>query len=210
MDLDYSYWERLEKVIKWTGLSIHSFANTIGLKSAENIYRIKNKKNGVSKNIISATIKQFPMIDEKWLMTGSGCMLAQTNKLLEESPNILFFENGAESLLEAPQKESIRFSLPFFKETCLSFEMKGDDLTPEINDEDVIIASKIPNDEIVLGEIFIIKTKKEVFVRRVYEHNKDGAKLSLCCESSKKRKPIHLYKKKIAEVYKVYGIIRKF
>lgn len=209
MYLDYSCWQRLEKVIKWSGLSIHAFANTIGLKSAENIYRIKNKKNGISRKMISTITKRFPMIDEKWILTGNGFMLVDTTVLLESSPNIIFFDDGYQSLIPPQKRESINFSLPFFKEDCVSFKIKGNDLSPKINEDDIILASKIDIDKFIFGDIYVITTDKKIFIKRVHEHKKDTEKLSLHCEFPQKNRPVNIHKKKITVAYKVCGIIRK-
>jgi len=44
-------WSRLKKVIDWSGLSVNSFAKSIGLKRAENLYQIKKGNNSISKDL---------------------------------------------------------------------------------------------------------------------------------------------------------------
>ena len=44
-------WQRIEKIVRWTGLSVNSFALSIGLNRSENLYRIKRGDNGISKEL---------------------------------------------------------------------------------------------------------------------------------------------------------------
>ena len=54
-------WRRLERVIKWTGLSINSFALTIGLKRSENLYQIKKGNNGISRDLAELITAKSPI-----------------------------------------------------------------------------------------------------------------------------------------------------
>ena len=68
-------WRRLERVIKWTGLSINSFALTIGLKRSENLYQIKKGNNGISRDLAELITAKYPSVSKGWLLTGEGEML---------------------------------------------------------------------------------------------------------------------------------------
>ena len=65
-------WRRLERVIKWTGLSINSFALTIGLKRSENLYQIKKGNNGISRDLAELITAKYPSVSKGWLLTGEG------------------------------------------------------------------------------------------------------------------------------------------
>ena len=53
-------WHRLERVIKWTGLSVNSFALNIGLKRSENLYQIKKGNNGISRDLATLITTKYP------------------------------------------------------------------------------------------------------------------------------------------------------
>ena len=63
-------WRRLERVIKWTGLSINSFALTIGLKRSENLYQIKKGNNGISRDLAERIHARYPQYSIRWLLSG--------------------------------------------------------------------------------------------------------------------------------------------
>lgn len=72
-------WQRVETVIKQSGLSINAFARHIGLARGENLYQIKKGNNGISRDLAQRVIRKYPQISFTWLMTGQGSMLADDN-----------------------------------------------------------------------------------------------------------------------------------
>jgi hypothetical protein len=73
-------WKRLEAVIKHYGFrSTSSFAKHIGLSRAENLYRIKKGKNGISHGLAATINRYFPDISCGWLIIGEGHMLPETH-----------------------------------------------------------------------------------------------------------------------------------
>lgn len=68
-------WQRLEQVIKWTGLSTNAFATGIGLKRSENLYQIKRGNNRISKNLAELIVRKYGSVNPAWLLTGDGEML---------------------------------------------------------------------------------------------------------------------------------------
>ena len=55
-------WQRIEKIVRWTGLSVNSFALSIGLNRSENLYRIKRGDNGISKELAELIAARYPEI----------------------------------------------------------------------------------------------------------------------------------------------------
>ena len=70
-------WHRLERVIKWTGLSVNSFALNIGLKRSENLYQIKKGNNGISRDLATLITTKYPSVSKAWLLTGEGEMFVE-------------------------------------------------------------------------------------------------------------------------------------
>src|SRR5690606_30886907 len=70
-------WVRLKKVIDWSGLSTNAFAQTIGLKRAENLYQIKKGNYSISKELADKITSKYDNINKLWLLTGEGQMFTQ-------------------------------------------------------------------------------------------------------------------------------------
>ena len=68
-------WQRLYKVITWTGMNTNRFALHIGLPAAENLYRIKRGQNGISRSLAERIFEHYPRISRGWLLFGEGRML---------------------------------------------------------------------------------------------------------------------------------------
>ena len=78
-------WHRLERVIKWTGLSVNSFALNIGLKRSENLYQIKRGNNGISRDLAELIAAKYPSVSKGWLLTGEGTMFIDETLSQRES-----------------------------------------------------------------------------------------------------------------------------
>lgn len=70
-------WSRLKQTIDWSGLTINGFAQSIGLKRAENLYQIKKGRNAVSKDLAGLITTKYPDISRAWLITGEGAMFTK-------------------------------------------------------------------------------------------------------------------------------------
>lgn len=63
-------WERIETIIRESGMTVNCFARTIGLKSGENLYRIKRGCNHVSRRIAEQIHSYNPKYPVSWIMCG--------------------------------------------------------------------------------------------------------------------------------------------
>lgn len=79
MDKTNKNWERIESVVRWSGMTVNRFAIHIGLSRSENLYQIKNGNNGISQKLAQRIVEVFPEISIGWLMTGEGFMLKEKN-----------------------------------------------------------------------------------------------------------------------------------
>lgn len=68
-------WERIEAVVKRSGMTVNGFAKHIGLQRGENLYQIKRGNNGISVDVANRICERFPDINKLWLLTGDGEML---------------------------------------------------------------------------------------------------------------------------------------
>lgn len=79
-------WERIEAVVKWTGMSVNSFAINIGLPRGENLYQIKKGNNGISKKLAHRIAERYSEINEMWLLTGDGEMFNRARVAIGQVP----------------------------------------------------------------------------------------------------------------------------
>ncbi len=85
-------WQRIEKVVRWTGLSVNAFAAEIGLPRAENLYQIKKGNHGISKDLAETIAIRYPGISRGWLLTGEGEMKTEDYALRAIIP---YYESDA-------------------------------------------------------------------------------------------------------------------
>lgn len=104
-------WQRLEQVIKWTGLSTNAFASAIGLKRSENLYQIKRGNNRISKNLAELIASKYPVVSPAWLLTEQGEML---------NP-----ETAQENRSGVPQS-----GIPYYNKDVLQVVAQGETLSP--------------------------------------------------------------------------------
>lgn len=81
--------ERLEEILKHTGLSYNSLAKAVGLKRSQNLYDIRDRKiKDISFQLATMIGATFPEFNALWLMEGEGPMLQKISKppRLEANP----------------------------------------------------------------------------------------------------------------------------
>ena len=67
-------WQRIDTLVKMSGMSINAFARCIGLARGENLYQIKKGNNGISRELARRIVEYYPQLSFSWLMTGEGAM----------------------------------------------------------------------------------------------------------------------------------------
>ena len=72
-------WERLCKVIEYSGLSVNAFARAIGLSCGETLYQIRRGNNGISSNVAKRIHEKYPDFSLAWLMFGCGESLSEVS-----------------------------------------------------------------------------------------------------------------------------------
>ena len=93
-------WHRLERVIKWTGLSVNSFALNIGLKRSENLYQIKKGNNGISRDLATLITTKYPSVSKAWLLTGEGEMFVEQVAASASQAGVPYYGIGTAMLPE--------------------------------------------------------------------------------------------------------------
>lgn len=126
-------WRRLERVIKWTGLSINSFALTIGLKRSENLYQIKKGNNGISRDLAELITAKYPSVSKGWLLTGEGEMLIGNKAVTGSDSGIPYYGMDATVAVEQQLPPPLFYiNVPIFNDCDLSAMALGTAMQPDI------------------------------------------------------------------------------
>ncbi|MDE7355177.1 MAG: hypothetical protein K2N21_00160, partial [Rikenellaceae bacterium] len=203
-------WSRLEAIIKWAGLTTHSFAVHIGLNRSENLYQIKRGRNGISSDLANRIIEFFPEIDYNWIMTGEGYMLNQTPVCYENcSKGIPFFQGELTDILcnfenHTPQSY---IKIPIICDCDLCATMTGDAMSPEIEPGSLLMIKNIDPEYISYGERYITITERNTLVRYIRPAEDSTDQLSLIPVNTDKYDTLTIKRKSVKRLFLIRGVI---
>ena len=159
-------WQRIEKIVRWTGLSVNSFALNIGLNRGENLYQIKRGNNGISKDLAELISAKYPEISRAWIITGEGEMFVSDSQYRHVVP---CYDNDAlylASLEDLPQPASL-ISLPKTKEVTFAALNLSSAMEPRIPVGAMMLLSETREDKIIPGLPYLIVSDRITVVRIV-------------------------------------------
>lgn len=212
--MDDNSWERLEAVIKSSGLSINKFATSIGLKRSENLYRIKNGKNSLSKELADKITTKYCNLSKAWLLTGEGSMyLSQNNKQRDLSQtkkipfyDMVIFESDRENNLILPEP-LYYIEAPSLTNCDLATLFVGDSMKPKIPSGSIVTLKEIDIQLILPGEIYMIVTNKYTTIKYVRTVSENSSLLRLVPENKESYDEMLLDKSLIRRIFMVKGVI---
>jgi hypothetical protein len=198
-------WQRLEKVIKWTGHAINAFAREIGLNRAENLYQIKNGNNRISRNLADIIVEKYPKINKGWLLVGDGYMFAEDSEGILSVP---FYDADAEKYILSPGSFEIhrRISLPMLEEVDFATMYYGRAMGDEIPQGSIIFFKKVELCSLVPGGDYLVAAGNVTVLRRV-RRNVDGGLLRLLPLDSDNFDEIRIQEGQITELYVVRAVL---
>lgn len=203
-------WRRLERVIKWTGLSINSFALTIGLKRSENLYQIKKGNNGISRDLAELITAKYPSVSKGWLLTGEGEMLIGNKTVAGSGSGIPYYGMDATVAVEEQQLPSPLFyiNVPIFNDCDLSAMALGTAMQPDIPAGSIVLLKKWDVKAVVPGESYlIISAAFKGF--RIIRRSEQADELLLLPRNVEEYDPISIKQSSIEKLFIVRGIIIK-
>lgn len=202
-------WHRLERVIKWAGLSVNSFALNIGLKRSENLYQIKKGNNGISRDLATLITTKYPMISKGWLLSGEGEMLIEQQLSASEQgvPYYGMDVLAAVEQTELPEPQS-RINVPMFNDCDIAALNIGTAMHPEISAGSIVVLKKWSTGAIVPGESYLVITAYFKGIR-IIRFGNDPSTLQLLPVNREQYDPITVTKDEIERLFIVQGIIIK-
>lgn len=209
-------WQRLEQVIKWTGLSTNAFAINIGLKRSENLYQIKRGSFGISKELARLIVEKYPMINRSWLLTGDGMIFLEDEipegvKQSVSSDNSIPFYNvdAIQFVTNLPTmvKPLYFINVPSFRDASFAVTCVGTAMQPEIPNGSTVILKELSLDSLLPGEAYVVVTRDFTIVRYVRTISDNPSVLVLVPANENDYDDIIVRKETIEKLFLVKGII---
>ena len=195
-------WARLSLVIAWSRLTINSFAKSIGIQRAENIYNIKRGHYGKSSDLADRIVAKYPEIDRTWLLSGMGTMIRDEN--IEGAP-LLFYNQDAESVIEHIESitPSGSINVPYMNNcdfVIRSFSRSMND--PQCAAADLFLKRVYPED-IVQGNEFILTLDDNTTIWRKIRSTSDDNGWRLVSRNRDEYPDIVIDKSRVVNAWRV-------
>lgn len=196
-------WERLEEIIKWTGLSTHAFAMELGLKRSENLYRVRREKNGVSRKLAETIVLRYPEINMLWLFTGEGQMFSIDKTTVTLKKQISIYEN-----LKNTTDPIFSVESALFLDCDLGVRLNSDAMIPLVPNGSFLFLKKIHKDSIIYGQMYYF-VYKDIYMLRYIRKETDENKVTLSAVNSQQYDDMSVIRDDISALHIVNYLINK-
>jgi len=204
-------WKRLEIVIKQSGLSVNAFASSIGLKRAENLYRIKKGKNSISKDLAELIAIKYCNVSRSWLLTGEGDMhVDKHDGSSSTSKKVPFYDHlwVEDKTIENELPEPLYYiDVPVLSNCDFATLYLGDSMKPEMASGSIVTLKEVDIDLVLPGEIYLVVTDKYSTVKYVRTIESDASSFRLVPHNKEDYDEIIIQKSLIRRLYMVKGVI---
>jgi hypothetical protein len=159
-------WQRIERVVRWTGLSVNSFAHAVGLSRGENLYQIKRGNNGISRELALMISTKYPEISRAWLLTGDGDMFAAETGRRKTIP---FFEADIEKYVASPEQFTPRshISLPGVDDAEFAAIYAGRAMGEAVPAGSLVLVRRVALENLIPGGDYLVVGEEFTMLRRV-------------------------------------------
>lgn len=204
-------WDRLSFIIKQSGLSVNAFAVSIGLKRAENLYRIKRGKNSISRDLAEMITTKYCNFSRSWLLTGEGAMFVNESvERVNDSKKVPFFDHlwiDSEFNGEELPPPLYYIDVPILSNCDFATLYLGESMKPEMISGSIVTLKEVDVDYILPGEIYLIVTDKYSTIKYIRTIESDDASLRLVPRNKEDYDDAIISKAIIRRLYMVKGII---
>lgn len=196
-------WQRIEAIIKWANMSINYFARHIGLARGENLYQIKRGNNGISLDVAERIVTKFPQIDKLWLLTGEGQMFTDTKLRGTQIPYHHCDPEKNIAKISSMEPESY-ILLPMISKCDFAMCYTGRAMGSVIPCETVVLFQTVSREDIVPGEIYLVRTPRMGLLRTVRTTD-DEERLRLVAGDRENYDDVTIDVADILDIYKLVG-----
>lgn len=195
-------WQRLERLVMWRGMSINSFALSIGLSRAEVLYRIKRGLNGISRDLASLIIAKYPEVSRSWLLSGEGEMFVKD----ESRSGVPMYDTDIEYYLRQPGDycaESF-LDISLFRDCSFAARSYDSAMAASIPPGSYVVLKETTPRELRPDTIYLLVSEDRALLRR--PHGRAGSN-ALRLESDNGFDKKKMQRKELKAVYEVCGVI---
>jgi phage repressor protein C with HTH and peptisase S24 domain len=206
--------ERLMTFLKSENIGQNTFEKKVGWSTGY----INNIKSSIGSDKISSIIKEYPLLNLSWLLTGEGEMLrtATDDSAADKQKALPLIPFEALAGYLSTDNEGVmvedceRYVIPEFDRRGAEFiiRVSGSSMYPKYSNGDLLGCKKI--EDILFfqwGKIYVLDTSQGALVKRVYEHeNKDF--VMLVSDNKDVYPPFPIPKSDIRSLSIVVGVIR--
>lgn len=159
-------WQRIERVVKWAGLSVNSFAMSIGLNRGENLYQIKRGNNGISRELAAMISAKYPQISRAWLIAGEGDMF--TDESIRRT-SIPFYDADIEKYVLSPARFTSKsyISLPTVDDADFGAIYSGKAMGEAVPAGSMVLVRQTPPEALIPGGDYVVVADGMAVLRRV-------------------------------------------
>lgn len=210
-------WQRLEQVVKWSGMSTNKFAAAVGLKRSENLYQIKRGNFGISKELARLICLRYPMISRLWLLTGEGQMLegkASADAILETIKGlegaVPFYNIDALHLVREDlekHKPNYYLVLPNAKDCNFAATCGGTSMVPDITPGSTVVLKEIEVSTFLPGEAYLVVTNDFATLKYIRTVEGNDKKIQLVPKNTADFDTITIDISKITNLFAVKAVI---
>lgn len=200
--------ERLAMLLDFLEENIYSLAQQLGI-SPTNLYHIKSRRNGFSRQLVSLITLKYRHINPEWLLKGKGEMNLNASKPEDQVKDHVKlvpmtagdYESG-DIILDGNLQQ---YSIPGITEGFI-IRVRDDSMSPLYKAGDFVCARwQNIDDPIVWGKNFIILTGTVGFIRKLMPSASDDSILLVSVNTSFPE--FTLPRKSIAKLAKITGVI---
>ncbi len=152
--------------MRWTGLSVNSFALSVGLSRGENLYQIKRGNNGISRELATMIATKYPQISRAWLLAGEGDMFVDQ---IVRRGSIPFYDADIEKYVVAPErfKSGNYISLPGVDDAEFAALYGGRAMGEATPAGSIVLVRKVGVENLIPGGDYVVVGEDFTMLRRV-------------------------------------------
>lgn len=210
--IEMTPWQRLEQVIKWSGLSTNKFAEIVGLRRSENLYQIKRGAFGVSKELSNMVSIKYPQINRSWLLTGEGQMLSGSAASGIDPDMVIPFYNIDVTQLGTidPDKHKPLYHISVPVSADFAAQCVGQSMAPDIPNGAVVVLKRSDLDTFLPGSAYLVVTKEFATIKIVRNVQGDSSKLLLQPRNTTDFDELTIERAKVRKLYAIKAVLTMF
>ncbi len=200
-------WQRIEKLVKWTGLSVNAFARSIGLNRGENLYQIKRGNNGISKELAELITTKYITVSKAWVLTGEGNMFIE-DAAKQQNITVPYYKMDAVQFVLTKEYVAPTYHIfvPMFSGCDFAVLSFGAAMSPEIPQGSIVLCRKVDTNAILPGENYLIVSAPFNGIRCIRK-DPDSTRVRLVPKNKEDYDEIAIEQKEIKRLYLIKGII---